>query len=89
MSCTAATSADTGAARCPTTTSIERGNLAHMNHKSIRTPHPDTRRRLAGGELIGSHEADGTHAWRGIRYAQARYRVYADSKPNDPLYAQQ
>ena len=26
---------------------------------------------------------------RGIRYAQARYRVYADSKPNDPLYAQQ
>ena len=29
------------------------------------------------------------HGRRGIRYAQARYRVYADSKPNDPLYAQQ
>jgi para-nitrobenzyl esterase len=41
-----------------------------MKHKSIRTPHPDTRRRAAGGELIGSQEADGTHAWRGIRYAQ-------------------
>ena len=25
----------------------------------------------------------------GIRYAQPRYRIYADSKPNDPLYAQQ
>lgn len=40
-------------------------------HKSIRTPHADTRRRAAGGELIGSQEANGTHAWRGIRYAQA------------------
>lgn len=38
--------------------------------KSTRTPHPDTRRRVAGGELIGSREADGTHAWRGIRYAK-------------------
>jgi len=26
---------------------------------------------------------------RGIAYAQARYRMYPDSKPNDPLYAQQ
>jgi serine protease len=26
---------------------------------------------------------------RGIRYAQARYRMYPDSKPNDPLYPQQ
>jgi para-nitrobenzyl esterase len=41
-----------------------------MTHKTTRTPHPDTRRRAAGGELIGSQEADGTHAWRGIRYAQ-------------------
>ena len=41
-----------------------------MMHKSTRTPHPDTRRRIAGGELIGSREADGTHAWRGIRYAR-------------------
>lgn len=38
--------------------------------KATRTPHPDTRRRLAAGELIGSREADGTHAWRGIRYAR-------------------
>jgi para-nitrobenzyl esterase len=41
-----------------------------MTHKTTRTPHPDARRRAAGGELIGSQEADGTHAWRGIRYAQ-------------------
>jgi para-nitrobenzyl esterase len=41
-----------------------------MTHKTARTPHPDARRRAAGGELIGSQEADGTHAWRGIRYAQ-------------------
>lgn len=41
-----------------------------MTHKSTRNPHPDTRRRVAGGELIGSREADGTHAWRGIRYAK-------------------
>lgn len=41
-----------------------------MTYKSIRTQHPDTRRRLAGGELIGAREVDGTHAWRGIRYAQ-------------------
>ena len=38
--------------------------------ESTRTPHPDTRRRVAGGVLIGSREADGTHAWRGIRYAR-------------------
>ena len=25
----------------------------------------------------------------GVRYAQPRYRVYADARPNDPLYAQQ
>jgi serine protease len=25
----------------------------------------------------------------GVRYAQARYRVYPDAKPNDPLYPQQ
>lgn len=41
-----------------------------MTHKSSRTPHPDTHRRVAGGEIIGSREADGTHAWRGIRYAR-------------------
>ena len=41
-----------------------------MTQKKNRTPHPATRRRLAGGELVGSLEADGTHAWRGIRYAQ-------------------
>lgn len=41
-----------------------------MTHQSTRTPHADTRRRVAGGELIGSREADGTHAWRGIRYAR-------------------
>ncbi|HSW06048.1 carboxylesterase/lipase family protein [Aquabacterium sp.] len=39
-----------------------------MNKSSA--PHPDTRRRVAGGELIGSREADGTHAWRGMRYAR-------------------
>jgi para-nitrobenzyl esterase len=39
-------------------------------HESTRTPHPDTRRRVTGGELIGSQEANGTHAWRGIRYAK-------------------
>ena len=41
-----------------------------MMDKSTRTPHPDTQRRVAGGELIGSREANGTHAWRGIRFAQ-------------------
>jgi para-nitrobenzyl esterase len=41
----------------------------HVTHKLIRTPHSDTRRRLPGGDVIGSREADGTHAWRGIRYA--------------------
>jgi para-nitrobenzyl esterase len=39
-------------------------------HESTRTPHSDTRRRVAGGELIGSQETNGTHAWRGIRYAK-------------------
>jgi para-nitrobenzyl esterase len=36
-----------------------------------RTAHPDTWRRIAAGELIGSRERDGTHAWRGIRFAAA------------------
>jgi para-nitrobenzyl esterase len=30
---------------------------------------PSTKRRLVVGELVGSSEGDGTHAWRGIRYA--------------------
>jgi para-nitrobenzyl esterase len=30
---------------------------------------PATKRRLVVGELVGSNEGDGTHAWRGIRYA--------------------
>jgi len=41
-----------------------------MMHKSTRTPHPDTHRRVVGGALIGSRESNGTHAWRGIRYAK-------------------
>ena len=36
-----------------------------------RTPDPATRRRIVGGDLVGSNERDGTHAWRGIRYAAA------------------
>ena len=40
-----------------------------MTQKGQRTAHPDTLRRVAGGELIGSTEPNGTHAWRGIRYA--------------------
>ena len=40
-------------------------------HQSTRTRHSDSQRRLAAGELIGSLEANGTRAWRGIRYAQA------------------
>ena len=36
-----------------------------------RTPHPDVRRRIAAGELAGSRERSGIHAWRGIRYAAA------------------
>ncbi|WP_338834231.1 carboxylesterase/lipase family protein [Bradyrhizobium septentrionale] len=36
-----------------------------------RTVHPDTHRRVKGGELIGSREPNGTYAWRGIRYAAA------------------
>ncbi|MBI5716081.1 MAG: carboxylesterase family protein [Burkholderiales bacterium] len=34
------------------------------------SPDPATRRRLAGGEVVGSRESDGTLAWRGLRYAQ-------------------
>lgn len=30
-----------------------------------------TRRRIAAGEIEGTHERDGTHAWRGIPYAAA------------------
>lgn len=36
---------------------------------SARRAEPATRRRIAGGEVVGSLEPDGTHAWRGIRYA--------------------
>ncbi|MEX2269821.1 MAG: S8 family serine peptidase [Vicinamibacterales bacterium] len=44
--------------------------------------------RLAPGEDPESAAAllDGAP---GVRYAQPRYRVYADARPNDPLYAQQ
>jgi len=45
-------------------------------NKSIRTPHSDTCRRVAGGEVIGSQEANGTHAWRGIRYARPPTGVF-------------
>lgn len=36
-----------------------------------RQADPASLRRIASGELIGSREGDGTHAWRGIRYAAA------------------
>jgi para-nitrobenzyl esterase len=39
-----------------------------------QTPDPDSRRRIAGGEIIGSREpttTQATHAWRGLRYAAA------------------
>jgi len=42
-----------------------------MTRTKQRVAHPDTRRHVAGGELIGSTEPDGTHAWRGIGYAAA------------------
>lgn len=42
-----------------------------MARKHERTAHPETRRRIATGELVGSREPDGTFAWRGIRYAAA------------------
>ena len=32
---------------------------------------PDTHRSVTGGELIGSREANGAHAWRGVPYAAA------------------
>lgn len=35
-----------------------------------RQPDPATLRRVAGGEVIGSREPEGVHAWRGIRYAR-------------------
>lgn len=35
----------------------------------MRQADPNTRRSVAGGELVGAREPDGTHAWRGIRYA--------------------
>ena len=34
-----------------------------------RTLDPLSLRRLDAGELVGSREPDGTHAWRGVRYA--------------------
>jgi para-nitrobenzyl esterase len=43
----------------------------------LPTPDPDSRRRIAGGEIIGSREPNTTpaphttHAWRGLRYAAA------------------
>lgn len=40
-----------------------------MTQTERRLTHPDTLRRVAGGEVIGSKEANGTHAWRGIHYA--------------------
>ena len=42
-----------------------------MKRTTARQAHPDTRRRVAGGEVIGARQADGTHAWRGMRYALA------------------
>ena len=35
-----------------------------------RTPDPASRRTIDSGELIGSREPDGVHAWRGIPFAQ-------------------
>lgn len=40
-----------------------------MKPVTQRVADPNTLRRVAGGELIGCSEADGTHAWRGIRFA--------------------
>jgi para-nitrobenzyl esterase len=40
-----------------------------MTQTGQRAAHPDTLRHVAGGELIGSREPNGAHAWRGIRYA--------------------
>jgi para-nitrobenzyl esterase len=59
--------------------------------RTPRTPEPTTLRRLVGGELIGSREADGTLAWRGIRYAAApvgalRWRAPQAPAPQQGLF---
>lgn len=36
--------------------------------------HPATLRRIAGGQVVGTREPDGTFAWRGIRYAVSPVR---------------
>lgn len=53
---------------------------------SAREPvaHPDTLRRLADGELIGSLEANGCHGWRGLRYAAAPVGALRWRAPRPP-----
>jgi Carboxylesterase family len=56
-----------------------------------RTPEPATMRRLATGELVGSREADGTLAWRGIRYAAPavgalRWRAPQATPPQEGVF---
>jgi para-nitrobenzyl esterase len=63
-----------------------------MNDKP-RRPDPATLRQTASGPVIGSIEPDGTHAWRGIRYAAPpvgalRWRAPQPPQPwTDPLEA--
>jgi serine protease len=44
--------------------------------------------RLGEGE-DPERAARGLAAVKGVRYAQPRYRMYPDARPNDPLYSQQ
>lgn len=49
-----------------------------------RQADPASLRRLTSGELIGSRESDGTHAWRGIRYAAAPVGALRWRAPQPP-----
>ena len=51
----------------------------HADFAIVRLPEGSDPERVA-------RELD---ARSGVRYAQPRYRIYPDSRPNDPLYAQQ
>jgi para-nitrobenzyl esterase len=46
---------------------------------------PVTKRHLIVGELVGSNEGDGTHAWRGIRYAAPPVGALRWRAPQPPV----
>lgn len=50
-----------------------------------RTTDPTSQRRLIEGEIIGAREADGTHAWRGIRYARPPVGALRWRAPQSPV----